>query len=105
MLHDLWKITDDATRICGVRQYHFPTDHYIVKNLFSRRKTNLAVQVTSDTMITMINEHADDMELVGFDYFSSMILVCDKLDRFLDIMNATRSSHVMDILASFYRVP
>jgi hypothetical protein len=23
MLHDLWKITDDATGLCGVRQYHF----------------------------------------------------------------------------------
>jgi hypothetical protein len=64
MLHDLWKITDDATGLCGVRQYHFSTDHF-VKNSFSRMKVNLAVQITSQTMITMINETADGMEIVG----------------------------------------
>jgi hypothetical protein len=44
-------------------------------------------------MITMINENADSMELVGLDDFSTMILVFDKLDRLVDIMNATRSSN------------
>jgi hypothetical protein len=33
------------------------------------------------------------MELVGLDDFYSMILVFDKLDRLVDIMNATRSSN------------
>jgi hypothetical protein len=52
MLHDLWKTTGDATGLCGVRQYHFSTDHF-VKNSFSCMKVNLAVQITSQTMITM----------------------------------------------------
>jgi hypothetical protein len=92
MLHYLWKITDDATGLCGVLQYHFSTDHF-VKNSFSRIKVNLAVQITSQTMITMINENVDGMEIVGLDNFSSMILVFDKLDRLVDIVNATRSSN------------
>jgi hypothetical protein len=92
MIHDLWKITDDATGLCEVHQYHFSTDHF-VKNSFSPMKVNLAVQITYQTMITMINENADDMELVGLDVFSSMILVFDKLDRLVDIINAIRSSN------------
>jgi hypothetical protein len=79
MLHDLWKITDaDATGLCGVRHYPFSTDHF-VKNSFSRMKVNLAVQITfQTTMTTMINnENTDDMELMGLDDFSSMILVFD----------------------------
>jgi hypothetical protein len=48
---------------------------------------------TMITMITMINENADDMELVGLGDFYFMILVFYKLDRFVEIINATRSSN------------
>jgi hypothetical protein len=64
-----------------------------VKNSLSRMKVNLAVQITSQTIITMINENGDGMELVGLDDFSPMILVFDKLDRLVDIIKATRSSN------------
>jgi hypothetical protein len=54
MLHDLLKKTDYATGLCGIRQYHFSTDHFL-KNSLSLMKVNLDVQITSQTMITMIN--------------------------------------------------
>jgi hypothetical protein len=83
-LQDVWLACRKATENT-VRTEHLSKDHFPPKNANTRMRVHLAAQITSQTMIELIDNYAPDPEKFEG---GAMTEVLNALDRFIDIINA-----------------
>ena len=81
-LQDIWLECRKATEN-SIRTEHLSKDHFPPKNANTRMRVHLAAQITSQTMIQLIDKYAPDP-----DNFVAMKAILGALDRFIDIINA-----------------
>ena len=62
MLQDVWLDGNDMVLIGSLRTNKLTADHFPPKNSHSRMRVHLAVQVVSDTMVSMIDTFCEDNE-------------------------------------------
>ena len=92
LFEDMWKLMNDSG-VAGrndVRVYKFGNEHFNL-NSYNKMRVFLAVQIPSQTMIRLIKDcceaHPDDYDLEAYE---PVIEIFDKVDRLVDIINATR---------------
>jgi hypothetical protein len=83
-LHKLWKASELGY---ALRTSKFTTDHYF-KNAYSRMRAFLAFQITSNTMVELIDVFADSCG--GIEEYRPMQELLKHMDRLIDIMNKRR---------------
>jgi hypothetical protein len=72
MLRNLWEESGDADGTASLRRCHYSIDHFKKKS-YNRMRVYLAVQITSMTMIRMIENHAE--QCGGIEAYSSIVQV------------------------------
>jgi hypothetical protein len=110
MLYVIWKeIGDgDVSGTNHLRNYKFGNEHFKL-NSYNKMRVFLAVQIPSQTMIRMINDYCKPKAEGGCDgnlkQYGPMLEIFDKVDRLVDIINATRVKNGKDLKVEFINSP
>ena len=91
MLQDVWLDGNDMVSIGSLRTNKLTADHFPPKNSYSRMRVHLAVQVVSNTMVSMIGTYCKDNE-ERKQFYEPIKKICTTLDRLVDICNNTSMS-------------
>ena len=95
MFKDIWeKMKSGVGGRNDVRVYKFGKEHFDL-NSYNKMRVFLAVQIPSQTMIRMIKDYCkeygdSDAEEADLESYEPVIEIFEKVDRLVDIINATR---------------
>ena len=102
LLHMIWTQIGDGnvSGINNVRNYKFGEEHFNL-NSYNKMRVFLAVQIPSQTMIRMVNDACKSQEDGGcgmdIKEYEPMLEIFDRVDRLVDIINATRVKNGKDL--------
>ena len=92
-IYHVWQASGDAdTSVGEVRRYNKTHDHFNL-NAYLKMRVFLALQIPSQSTITMLKDHCDPDEyeagesIPNIKEYQPMIDIFEKVDRLVDIMN------------------